>query len=371
MGSLIQASSMPHDATDAGVAGPPDASAAIVTTLRAAGAYLDSYARYHLQTGFSHLYLFLDDPAEVVPDWLREDRRVTLIPRDASLESRWRTIALEHELLGFAHAWRDREVMARQLLNVKVAIDLARAAGLRWLLHIDVDELFHCAEGSVADHFRNADAMGLRQVHYANHELVPQAWQASDVVREETLFKLSPAAVGDTLQRWFLDRFPQRPRYFNYYHWGKAAARLDAGLLPGMTVHEFTVPGQALPSLAEAFQPSTRAHRQPVLQTDPCILHYTIAGFDEFVRKYRVLGSFPDRWFGNGVDIKTAIPFHVAARDAVADPDPDAAAAFFRDNVLFSPPEIEELIARGVCRHFTRPAQLLAGRSSAPSENVA
>jgi hypothetical protein len=126
-----------------------------------------------------------------------------------------------------------------------------------------------------------------------------------------------------------------------------------------MTVHEFTVPGQPLPSLADAFQPSTRAHRQPVLSTDPCILHYTIAGFDEFVRKYRVLGPFPDRWFGNGVDIKTAIPFHVAARDAVADADPGVAAAFFRDNVLFSPSEVDELIERGVCSRFPQPARVL------------
>jgi hypothetical protein len=331
----------------------------IVTTLRAASAYLDSFARYHLAVGFAHLYLFLDDPAEAVPGWMRGDPRVTLIPRDEALESRWRSIALGHELLGFAHSWRNGEVMARQLLNVKVAIDLALAAGHRWLLSIDVDELFHCADGSVADHFRSLDAQGLQQVHYANHELVPEAWQAADVIREETLFKLAPTVVGDALQRWFLQRFPQRPRYFNYYHWGKAAARLDPGLLPGMTVHEFTVPGQPLPSLADAFQPSTRAHRQPVLSTDPCILHYTIAGFDEFVRKYRVLGPFPDRWFGNGVDIKTAIPFHVAARDAVADADPGVAAAFFRDNVLFSPSEVDELIERGVCSRFPQPARVL------------
>jgi hypothetical protein len=335
--------------------------AAIVTTLRAAGAYLDNFARYHLAIGFAHLYLFLDAPCEPVPDWLRSEPRVSLIPNDEALSARWRQIATEHELIGFAHQWRDREVMARQLLNVKIAIDIARDAGHRWLLHIDVDELFHCEGSTVVEHFRNADALGLRQIHYANHELVPLCWQPSDIVREETLFKLSPACVSDDQQHWFLRRFPGRPRYFNYYHWGKAAARLDAGLLPGMTVHEFTVPGQALPPLAEAFQPSTRAHRQPALQSDPCVLHYAIAGFEEFVRKYRVLGRFPDRWFGNGVDIQTAIPFHIAARDAVGAAEPDAAAQFFRENVMFTPSQIAELVERGICRHFPRPARLLDG----------
>lgn len=339
--------------------------AAIVTTLRAAGAYLDNFARYHLAIGFAHLYLFLDDPAEAVPDWLRSEPRVSLIRRDDALETAWRRIALEHELIGFAHQWREREVMARQLLNVKIAIDLALRAGQRWLLHIDVDELFHCAGSTVAEHFRHAEALGLRQVHYANHELVPLSWQPGDIVREETLFKLSPACVDDERKRWFLSRFPRRPRYFNYYHWGKAAARVDAGLLPGMTVHEFTVPGQALPSLADAFQPSTRAYRQPTLQSDPCILHYAIAGFDEFVRKYRVLGRFADRWFGNGVDIQTAIPFHLAARDAVGAADAGVATRFFQDNVLFSSSEIDELIERGVCRHFPRPARLLLEASEA------
>lgn len=332
---------------------------AIVTTLRAACAYLDNFVRYHLATGFTHLYLFLDDPDEAIPVGLRSEPRVTLIPRDDALESRWRQIALEHELLGFAYAWRDREVMARQLLNVKVAIDLARIARNRWLLSIDVDELFYTAGCSVVEHFRKVDALGLRQVHYANHELVPQLWQPSDIVREETLFKLSPASISDDQLRWFLNRFPRQPRYFNYYHWGKAAARLDANLLPGMTVHEFTIPGQSLPSLSEAFRPSTRVHQQPVLHTDPCILHYTIAGFDEFVRKYRVLGQFPDRWFGDGVDIQSALPFHVAARDAVAAEDTEAAAEFFRSNVLFSPSEIAELLEHGICRHFPQPARVL------------
>ena len=355
------------------VAAEATSDAAIVTTLRAAGAYLDNFARYHLAIGFAHLYLFLDDPDEAVPDWLRAEPRVSLIPCDAALAAHWRRIALEHELIGFAHQWREREVMARQLLNVKIAIDLAFGAGHGWLLHIDVDELFHCAGGSVAEHFRHARALGLRQVHYANHELVPVSWQPADIVREETLFKLSPACVSDDRQRWFLSRFPRRPRYFNYYHWGKAAARVDSGLLPGMTVHEFTVPGQALPSLAEAFQPSTRAHRQPTLQSDPCVLHYAIAGFDEFVRKYRVLGRFADRWFDNGVDIQTAIPFHIAARDAVGAADADAAAQFFRDQVLFSQAEIDELIEHGVCRHFPQPAQLLqaiAGGANAAAKTA-
>jgi len=335
--------------------------AAIVTTLRAAGAYLVNFARYHLHTGFDHLYLFLDDPAEPVPDWLRRHARVTLISRDASLEARWRDIAGEHELLGFVHAWRDREVMARQLLNVKVAIALASAARHSWLLSIDVDELFHCGRQTVAAHFAELDARGLQQMHYANHELVPQAWQPTDIVRHETLFKLSPAVVGEERQQWFRERFPRRLRYFNYYHWGKAAARVAPGLQPGMTVHEFTVPDQPLPSLSAAFQASTRAVQVPDLSADPCILHYAIAGFEEFVRKYRVLGRFPNRWFGNGVDIPTALPFHSAARDAVGDDDPRAAETFFRENVLFSPAEIAELLERGICRHFPGPPQILNG----------
>ncbi len=334
--------------------------AAIVTTLRGADAYLESFSRYHLTIGFDHLYLFLDTPDEPVPAWLRHERRVTLIRREAPLEALWRELSAENELLRTAYDWRDREVMARQLLNVRLAIRLAAKAGHKWLLSIDVDELFHCGRGTVAAHFNELEELGVRQIHYANHELVPQAHQPCDILRNETLFKLSPSLVDDYQRLWFRHRFPRRLGYFNYYHWGKAAARLLPGLLPGMTVHEFTLPGQSLPSLQAAFERKVRSSREPSLCVNPCILHYAIGSCAEFVKKYRILGSFPDRWFGSGVDIAATLPFHTAARDAVADKDPRAAENFFREHVLIPGSEIDGLLERGICSHIHAPSRVLA-----------
>ncbi|KVP94106.1 glycosyltransferase family 2 protein [Burkholderia ubonensis] len=318
--------------------------AAIVTTFRAADAYLRGFVRYHLATGFDRLYLFQDDPSERIPDELIADSRVCVVPHDATLQACWRMTLDRHVKLPLLYEWRDREVMARQLLNVAVAIDLARRDDMRWLLSIDVDELFFCGERmSVRSHFESLERRGILHSVYFNHELVPERWNAGDPFAESSLFKLSPHVLGADRRNWFGKRFPGRFDYFNYYHWGKAAARLVDGLLPGFTVHEFLLPGHAEPAVRHA---------------NPCILHYAICGFAEFAKKYAVLGQFGDRWFGTGVDIRQALPFHAAARDAVADRDPQAAARFYRDNVLFTCGEIEELLRQGLCRRFAVPSSL-------------
>src|SRR5581483_11796741 len=96
--------------------------AAIVTTLRNAGNVLDSFIAWHLGIGFAHLYLFFDDPADPDLPRLSADPRVTAIAHDPVLRERWR------HLPQFAgqQAFLDREVMARQVLNTELAMELAR-----------------------------------------------------------------------------------------------------------------------------------------------------------------------------------------------------------------------------------------------------
>jgi len=130
--------------------------AAIVTTLRGAGAVLDSFIDYHLAIGFAHLFLFFDDPGD--PDLSRAaaNPAVTAIAHDESLRRAWTRLPQYEEQAAFL----EREVMARQILNVQLAMEMARRQGLGWLLNIDADELFYSPGQSAGEYFAAlADAL--------------------------------------------------------------------------------------------------------------------------------------------------------------------------------------------------------------------
>src|SRR5215213_1416 len=105
---------------------------------------LDSFIRYHRALRFARIYLFFDDPSDPAIGAARAmgDERITLFVRGPALETEWRRcVQFDHYAVHAAG-----EVMARQSLNVEVAVQHALAEGIEWLLHIDSDELFDCRE---------------------------------------------------------------------------------------------------------------------------------------------------------------------------------------------------------------------------------
>src|SRR5205807_846691 len=154
--------------------------AAICTTLRNAGPVLESFIAYHLAIGFERLYLFFDDPTD--PDLARVSAHptVTAIPHDTRLREHWRRLPQYPEQSAFT----DSEVMARQVLNVEMAMQLARAAGFTWLLHIDADELFYSPLQSAAEHFEQVERQQLETVVYLNYEAIPERDEIGDFFRE-------------------------------------------------------------------------------------------------------------------------------------------------------------------------------------------
>jgi hypothetical protein len=125
--------------------------AGLVTTLQGAGSVLESFLRYHLALGFSRLYLFFDDPADRAIEIARrlDDGRITILMAGTELDAEWR------ECVQYGHysPHLRTEVMARQCLNVEVAVQYALADRLDWLLHIDADEMFHCPGQDAGTHF--------------------------------------------------------------------------------------------------------------------------------------------------------------------------------------------------------------------------
>jgi hypothetical protein len=318
--------------------------AAIVTTLRDAGDSLDSFVAWHLAIGFDRIFLFFDDPRD--PDMARLAGRphVTTIAHDDALRDAWKALP---EYAAFGH-FADREVMARQVLNVGIAMAMARREGLAWLLHIDADELFFSPNHSVAQLFTLSAAQDT--IQFPNFEAVPETDAIGDAFCAVDLFKIPPSLnPGPTTPAGFalLQETPQLPAdfHFHFYSNGKSAVRLGAGNVRPTGVHSFArIGGGTLTTPPAAY-----------------ILHYACCGFDAFWKKYRRLGAFEDRWFGRD-DIRAGIgPLHLDARDIVATGDRDAARAFYRRRVAIEDPaRAEALIGHGILLRIAEPRRLLA-----------
>jgi hypothetical protein len=318
---------------------------AIVSTVRNAGAVIDSFIAYHRAIGFVHLFIFFDDPAD--PDLARIGtmQGVTAIAHDAGLREAWTKLPTYAEQGPFIA----REVMARQVLNATLAMELARAQGFDWLLHIDSDELFLSPNESVTEHFEALQLGPADTITYRNYEALPEKSETGDWFREVDLFKVPPELFRGTVTREAMALLRSvtqlTPNFFHFYGIGKSAVRLASNGMEPKGVHHFWRPdGSAIPAEAAG----------------QFILHYACCGFENFWNKYVTLGRFADRWWGQ-YDIKAMIgPLHLAARDVVATGDRAAALALYRERVALEDPQvIQALITLGFLMRFPQPKQIL------------
>jgi len=357
---------------------------AITTMLKNPGPLLGSYLTYHLSTGFDHIFLFFDDPHDPAIPEAQSYRNVTVIRNDEELRKRWeKTISFttDEEVRDYA----DSLVMARQILNMEVALGLAVEKGIDWLLHIDVDELFYSPSQSVHEHFQALADHGISRATYLNYEAVPESPDIRDPFIEATLFKKHPKTLdgrGITPeQQRLIDECPQLPeRFYFFYRNGKSAVRAREGTIPNGP-HAFSLPedrglrarlhtkvfkskaaklaGKVAPRLTQEL----RRRLYPIQQAfskDPMILHYPCCGFENFWNKYVNYGRFADNWFGK-VDIASSIgSFTIESRDVVATGDRDLAKRFYTQRVVMNDPEqIASLTDAGLLRRIDGPAILL------------
>jgi hypothetical protein len=362
---------------------------AITTMLKNPGPLLGPYLTYHLSTGFDHIFLFFDDPCDPAIPEAQSYRNVTVIRNDESLRRKWEKTnqyAADKSVRDYA----DSLVMARQILNMEVALGLAVEKGIDWLLHIDVDELFYSPSQSVCEHFQALTDHGISRAIYLNYEVIPESADVRDPFREATLFKKHPKTLeGKAIteeQRRLIDECPQLPeRFFFFYRNGKSAIKAREGTLPNGP-HGFTLPedrgprarlhtkifnsraaklaGKFAPGLIRQLNQSLYPVRQ-AYSSDPMILHYPCCGFENFWRKYVNYGRFADTWFGQ-VDISASIgSFTLESRDVVARGDRDLAKDFYTRRVVMSDPEqVARLIDAGLLCRIEGPATLLEDLSA-------
>jgi hypothetical protein len=309
----------------------------IVTTVRDPGLCLESFIRYHLAIGIDHIYVFFDDPEDPAIQVALQFSDVTAIPNDEALQVQQ---ALGNVLYPKYGPHVGYEVMARQILNVETAIQLALDQGMDWILHIDGDELFYPGQMMALDWFDQVSD-DIFQVTFLNHEAAPEAFEIEDYFREVTLFKRNPAILDPGFYAQFRN-ISGKSQYFLAYQNGKSAARLHPTLLPN-SVHSFDVPEDH--TLVTFF---------------PSVLHYSNCGFQNYCKKYAQLGNFPDYWWGSKSN-PIRVPFHLASRDAYCSGDINQMLALYQEFILYSNPMINQsLIEEGILTRISRPSQLLA-----------
>ena len=290
------------------VAQPPAAGAAIVSTVKGVEKTVCSWIRWHAAQGF-HLFLYFDAPAA-------DEASIAIASRFACVTIvRTDTAFWKRESYASLPSWPQvadvavSQVQARQRLNCEhcvrsIAAGTLGPRGIRWLLHIDSDELFRPPAAGAADHFAQLDRDGVWQYTYGNVEAVPQELDAADPFRSiahfrqhddwlgpETRARGSPAHAAYLFWLSRSNRLLGEPLYFLFYMNGKSAIRVGtAGLLCG-GVHGWRAHAPPsgwrtnLPSLAQRERISLcRSHAAPHAER-PAILHYACCSLSQFAAK--------------------------------------------------------------------------------------
>lgn len=308
---------------------------AIVTTLVDAEKVLDTFLRYHLHAGFDHIYLFFDDPTDRSIELARAYEKVTIVVRDEELMERWRKTRV-YELYAQYKDYISKELIARQILNMEVACELAKQDNIDWILHIDVDEVFHSPRETVNEHFTRLTRRNIWSVHYLNYEAIPESVDIENYFHEVTLFKKNPDHNNLFERMRFSKTYAKN--HFNFYRNGKSAAQVKRILLSG--VHDFTIERHpasnsfSIKSVVNAIIAPLRRLNwfkgRPSFN-EPVILHYSVCGFDRFWNKYVRLGDFSNKVFDVGA---IQHPLHIEARDVVASDDKIVALALYKKRVM-------------------------------------
>jgi hypothetical protein len=292
-----------------------------------------------LKLGFTHIFVFFDDPGDKDSDIIKIFSNVTAIPCDEALHFQQKYMGQLYD----QHApYIQNTVMSRQILNLETGIQLALDMDMDWILHIDVDELFYWSQGSVADYFSSIPPE-VEQVMFSPLEGAPESFEMIDYFQEVTLFKQNFRFLKNQDLSPYFQTYP-RKWYFLGYENGKSAARLKHNLLPaGVHSFQYGSGGEVYPATA--------------FVQDPCILHYINCGFSFYQRKYNHRGAFDDKWWGKKPVQQT---FSLASRDAFIAGDPGALEKLYREYVLFDKVDENQYLQEiGILLRIDFPRRLL------------
>lgn len=280
----------------------------IVTTLCDSEKTIDFFVQYHLRIGFVHLYLFIDKLDELPYYQHLATDDVTIIPYDNNLIKLW----LGTKYVKNHFKFINKEVMARQSLNTDVAISLAQKAGFDWILHIDSDELFYLDKdfADVSQYFHAKRKFD--HITFINHEAIPEQVNITNFFEEVTLFKKNLKCLSNEDKGLVMSIFKEKNLYFRYYDIGKSAVKLMSNTC-SLGPHAFNY------------------IQKDYLEKETYILHYACCGYNNFIKKYQILGKFENKWFGKD-EISESLPFHIWSRNVVLN-ETDS-MLFYKKNIM-------------------------------------
>ena len=309
----------------------------LVATISCPGPSIKSFVSHHIAIGFQTLFLFHEGEPDCHVLETAVHQSVTLIRSSSYLRQLWR--ALPSYPVIAPHL--DKEVMARQILNAELGVELARESGVDWLFHLDADELMHPQTGTLTEQLMAAESAGVEHMVYANHEAVPPTETVADCFREVTTFKANPDIIPSGDRKLFIA-----------YYTGKAAVRLSTNPI-AHGVHRF--------------RRADKTRLRTARSKTAAVLHYPSCGLEQYFAKYRRLGAFDEQYFGK-LSIAANMPFHWQSRNLISANKLDEARQLYRDRVMLanlSAAEQARLLDTRVLVRIQEPAHRLTARATA------
>ena len=321
----------------------PQENVAIVVTIADAEPFFKEWLLFHLHSGFRCFYIYCDDesigrshcPYEKLAGKLATHYHAVF--HFYYRAGQQRRACQYHEFSSAYLATMESEVMTRQEVNVRHAIDRARVHGQQWLLHIDIDELFFLNGHTIQQYVSSLSARSIASVNLRNYEVIPDpntdagfSFIGEKLVKKNFFYRGS--WLFNSEQKQYLTSISRvNQNFFNYYQNGKSLFRVDIEL--------------AIKNVHSIRDRNSRYFYQG--DTDPLILHFSCASYNVFVEKYRRLGNFSDTWR----DMPRAGQFlnalHLKARDALQNShsaESQALKNFFVESLCHSEEEIAQML---------------------------
>ncbi|GAB9464455.1 hypothetical protein Gpo141_00001885 [Globisporangium polare] len=409
---------------------------------------LSAFLLYHLEIGIAKIFVFVDgdERSQLCVDELHPQVQTHYATGLIELRYRDNTSSTsaddgneslyelyERHCVDFSR-FRDSmesDVVARQMLNAELAMHLCRqhnqqlkpqthstsqqqqsqlqqctkpAVGeLRWLLHLDVDELLYLDAFATEKKSKQAlseyvnsleEQQHAHQMTIVNYEAIPTRLYGGNYFTTATKFRRHHARIPLTsdAQRGvaFWQQRARHQQFFLFYDNGKSMVRVrddESGVsihsVPA-SVHHWRVSsnkpstnGSVISTSSKTnFHDARRNFAQENVVNEPlgqraCILHYPVCGLEWLNEKYERLGKFPDVWGGTSSEtrrrpVQIRPCFHTQARDALPQDKStsDAMRELYESHVLLDMDaharEWERQVAAGVCEEIDFVAQVLA-----------
>jgi hypothetical protein len=297
---------------------------ALVSTVRNEEALLRNNVLYHRYLGVDEFYVYADHPQdrslETVADLPFVHPRST-VPAAQYAEHP----AFQPQVANY------RYVPSRQVLNAFDAIERARGAGVDWLIHLDPDELICLdTERTRRGHLRERLAgigAAVEMVWFSPIEIVQTGAAYTNVFAEAVLFKRPTRSITRKVIDPMSRAMVSIPSFYGHVA-GKSGVRLGADVRPAGP-HRFSrMDGRLL-----------RA------RTIGLLLHYFAYDFRDFYKKLEHMKTQADVMRRGGQRTPQKRLWKAIMNEAAM--SRDALEDYYRQWVVFSPPEVERWRRRG------------------------